>query len=252
MRDLFAAHHGWLLARLYDISTQYSAYASYSDIFNPQTAKSKSGNVLDPVVGANYEVGINGELLNRSLNVSAAFFRLVQSNLALRDESVPFDRSNVCGGYCYIAASKVVSQGVDLGVNGQVGRSLNLSAGYTYTSAEHAAGPQRGTRYNTTMPRHSLRFAANYQIPDTAWSVGGNVSATSKTHLSGTWPGPWTARNPALVLVGLNAQYQISPETQVNLVVSNLTDRAYRHLRSLNSSSFGEPRKFTVTLKHRF
>lgn len=100
--------------------------------------------------------------------------------------------------------------------------------------------------------QHSLRFAANYQIPDTAWSVGGNVSATSKTHLSGTWPGPWTARNPALVLVGLNAQYQISPETQVNLVVSNLTDRTYRHLRSLNSSSFGEPRKFTVTLKHRF
>lgn len=78
------------------------------------------------------------------------------------------------------------------------------------------------------------------------------ATATSKTHLSGTWPGPWTARNPALVLVGLNAQYQISPETQVNLVVSNLTDRTYRHLRSLNSSSFGEPRKFTVTLKHRF
>ncbi|MGB6105872.1 MAG: hypothetical protein WBF88_18665 [Pusillimonas sp.] len=36
----------------------YSAYISYSDIFNPQSNKSSDGNTLKPVMGANYEVGI--------------------------------------------------------------------------------------------------------------------------------------------------------------------------------------------------
>ncbi|MEG1456661.1 MAG: TonB-dependent receptor, partial [Comamonas sp.] len=50
---------------IYDIDSQYSAYASYSDIFSPQTNRSQDGKVLDPVTGKNYEVGIKGELLNR-------------------------------------------------------------------------------------------------------------------------------------------------------------------------------------------
>jgi outer membrane receptor for monomeric catechols len=41
-----------------------------------------------------------------------------------------------CGGICYDAAGKVASQGVDPGVNGNVGRKLNLAAGYTFTDAE--------------------------------------------------------------------------------------------------------------------
>ncbi|MFC3216818.1 TonB-dependent siderophore receptor [Comamonas sp. JC664] len=216
---------------VYDINAQYSAYASYSDIFNPQTNRSQDGNVLDPVVGANYEVGIKGELLNKRLNVSAAVFRLAQSNLAVLDSSVPNNPSNVCGGACYTAAGKVVSQGFDLGVNGQVSRELNLAAGYTYTSAEYVAGPQKDQRFRTEQPRHSMRLAANYQLPGTQWSLGGNVAATNKAYKNGgSGANAWTIEQGALVLVGLNAKYRITPKTQLNMVVSNLTDRSYRHL----------------------
>jgi len=96
-----------------DLNAQYSAYASYSDIFNPQSIRSIDGSVLDPVVGANYELGIKGELMDKRLNVSAAVFRLEQSNLSVRDDSIPNDPGNACGGICYTAAGEVVSQGVD-------------------------------------------------------------------------------------------------------------------------------------------
>jgi outer membrane receptor for ferric coprogen and ferric-rhodotorulic acid len=238
---------------VYDIDEQYSAYASYSDIFSPQTNRSADGSVLKPVVGANYELGIKGELLGKRLNVSAALFRLEQSNLAQQDDSVVPDPANVCGGTCYTAAGKVVSQGVDLGVNGQVGRHLNLAASYTYVNAEYAAGPKKGERYGTDKPRHSLRLTADYQLPGTGWSIGGNVAATSKTYkTSSSAAAPWTIRNRALVLVGLNARYRITPKTQVTLAVSNLTDRSYRSLYARNYSPFGEPRKFAVSLRHQF
>src|SRR5690606_13429359 len=64
---------------VYDLGPQTSVYASYSDIFTPQSAKSADGSTLKPVVGANYEVGIKGELLDKRLNVSAAVFRLEQT-----------------------------------------------------------------------------------------------------------------------------------------------------------------------------
>lgn len=133
---------------VFDLNAQYSAYASYSDIFNPQTNRSIDGSVLAPVVGANDEVGVKGELLDKRLNVSAAIFRLEQSNLSVRDDSIPNDPGNACGGACYTAAGEVVSQGVDLGVNGKVGANLNLAAGYTYVDAEYKAGPQQSQRFN--------------------------------------------------------------------------------------------------------
>jgi outer membrane receptor for ferric coprogen and ferric-rhodotorulic acid len=238
---------------VYDLNAQYSVYASYSDIFDPQSSKSADGSTLKPVVGANYELGIKGELLDKRLNVSAAVFRLVQSNLARVDDSVEPDPSNPCGGTCYIAADKVTSQGVDLGVNGQVGRGVNLAAGYTYTSSEYAAGDQKGERYRTDAPRHSLRLAANYQLSGTGWSVGGNLAATSKTYkASSSAADPWTIRNGALVLVGLHPKYRITPQAELLLAVSNLTDRSYRNLEGRNYASFGEPRKFTANLKYRF
>ena len=238
---------------VYDIDTQYSAYASYSDIFSPQTSRSQDGNVLDPIVGKNYELGVKGELLNKRLNVSAAVFHLAQTNMAAVDSSVPVNPSNACGGTCYTATGKVVSRGLDLGANGQVTRGLNIAAGYTYTDVQFVEGPQKGQRFRTEQPRHSLRVAANYQFPGSQWSLGGDVAATSKTYKSGgTGAAAWTIGQGALVLVGLHAKYRITPQTQVNLAVSNLTDRSYRHVYGREYALYGDPRKYTLNLRHDF
>ncbi len=238
---------------IYDIDSQYSAYVSYSDIFTAQSSRSQDGNVLDPIVGKNYELGVKGELLNKRLNVSAAIFHLAQSNMAVVDSSVPVNPANACGGTCYTAAGKVVSRGLDLGANGQITRELNLAAGYTYTDAQYVEGPQKDQRFRTEQPRHSLRLAANYQFPGSQWSLGGNVSATSRVYNSGVTGGTaWTIEQGALVLVGLHAKYRITPQTQVNLAVNNLTDRSYRNVYRREHALYGDPRQFTINLRHDF
>ena len=239
---------------VYDLTSQTSVYASYSDIFNPQSQKSADGSTIKPVVGSNYEVGIKGELLDKRLNVSAAVFRLEQTNLARLDDSITPDPANACGGTCYVAADKVVSQGIDLGASGELAQGWNVAAGYTLTDAKYASGAMDSQRFRTTLPRQSLRLSTAYSLPGTGWTVGGSLSARSKIYLDGTASGvPYTLRSGGLVLVGLMAKYEINPKAELTLAISNLFDRAYReHLEGKNYSPWGEPRKFTANLKYRF
>ena len=208
------------------------------------------------MVGSNYEVGIKGELLDKRLNVAAAVFRLEQTNLAKLDESVAYSASNVCGGYCYTASDKVLSQGLDLSANGEIRPGWNISAGYTYVSSKYASGSNQGQSYMTYLPQHSVRFASNYKLPGTAWTLGGNVSVYSKTYLEGTSDvsgNPYTIRQSGFSLIGLNAKYQIDPKTELTFAVSNLFDKTYRaYLESRDYSTFGEPRKLSLNLKHHF
>ncbi|MFT3802046.1 MAG: TonB-dependent siderophore receptor [Burkholderiaceae bacterium] len=234
-------------ALVYDINSQYSTYVSYSEIFRGQTNRGVDGNLLDPVVGASYELGVKGELLDKRLNVSAALFRVEEKNRALVIDSIAPDPGNVCGGTCYAASGKVVSQGVDLGANGQLGRGWNVAANYTFVDAEHAVGPLKGQNFQPLQPRHSFRLATNYQVPNTPWSIGGNMVATSRVFVNNS-----AASQGSLVLLGLHAGYRISSKTQVSAVISNLTDRRYYALFSSRYAPYGEPRKFMVTLRHYF
>jgi outer membrane receptor for ferric coprogen and ferric-rhodotorulic acid len=116
---------------VYDLNEQLSVYASYSDIFQPQTAKDRTGSVLEPIVGSNYEVGVKGEFFNKRLNAAAAIFRLEQTNLAVQDDD--FGISPICADrlgawYCSYASGKVITEGVDLSLNGALSSNWNIRA----------------------------------------------------------------------------------------------------------------------------
>ena len=49
------------LGAVYDLNDTYSLYASYTDIFSPQSEENASGNKLEPIRGQSYETGIKGE-----------------------------------------------------------------------------------------------------------------------------------------------------------------------------------------------
>lgn len=233
-----------------------SVYASYSDIFRPQTQRSADGGTVAPVIGANYEVGVKGELLDKHLNVSAALFRLDQTNLARQDYSVLPDASNACGGVCYIAADKVVSQGVDLGLSGELSPGWQMMAGYTFVDSKYVTGEMIGLRYGTWLPRHNMRLTTAYKVPGSDWTLGGNLSARSQLYLDDvSWFTGETARirSGALLLVGLMAKYQINPNAELVMTVSNLFDKTYRaQLETKYYSPFGEPRRMSIALRYRF
>jgi outer membrane receptor for ferric coprogen and ferric-rhodotorulic acid len=233
---------------IYDLNTQLSVYASYSDIFKPQTAMDRTGSVLEPVVGANYEVGIKGEFFNKRLNAAAAIFRLEQTNLAAQD--VDFGRiNNVCPGWCYYASGKVISEGVDLSLNGALTPNWNVSVGYTFSNNEYATGENKGDRYEARIPKQIFRVSTTYRIPSSHWTVGGNLRAQSATY--NDYYGAHSKQG-GFALFGLMAKYQITPQAEISFIANNVFDRKYRFPNMSDGTHYGEPRSVFASVRYRF
>ena len=236
---------------IYDINKSTSVYASYSDIFQPQSNLKFGGGTVDPIVGKNYEVGVKSEFLQGRLNASAAVFRLEQTNLPKADSSVSDTACN--GGRCYTATDLVVSKGVDFGLNGELLPGWQLGAGYTYVESEYGSGSNEGKAYGTYKPKHIFRAYTTYLIPGTDWTVGGNVRTQSRMYTEDT--GLFIEQG-GYTVVGLMAKYRINKQAEVGLTVNNLFDR--RYYESIGSfgpkleNFYGAPRNFAVNLKYAF
>ena len=60
---------------IYDISRQFSAFASYTEIFKPQNSTRCRAQYLDPIDGRSFEVGIKGEHFDGRLQHGAHLVR---------------------------------------------------------------------------------------------------------------------------------------------------------------------------------
>lgn len=232
-----------------DLDAAHSAYASYSDIFKPQSELQSSGSTVDPVVGKNYEIGVKGEYYGGRLNASAGLFRLEQNNLAQIDTRFPYDEAGICRGYCYNASGLVVSKGVDLSLAGEVHPGWQLGLAYTYVHSEHAKGADKGKPYATQTPDHVVRLYTTYRVPGTALTLGGNVKAQSRISNSGE---QYKVRQGGYAIVALMAKYQVNARTEVGLTLDNLFDR--RYYSAVGDPWFytfyGSPRRATLNLKY--
>ena len=251
---------------IYDLSPQWSAYASYAEIFNPQ-AYYKSGPApgsgLKPMHGSNTEVGVKGELLDGRLNTSFALYRVIQKDRAIQDARYPITETLFAGTCCYVNAGRVVSQGVDAEVNGEIARGVNLYAGYTFNSNRNKTD---SAVFSTITPKHSLKFFGTWQLPGvaSAWKIGGGATISSNQYVKGTaatwsesarnWTGPSTAfayTQAGYAVWNAMVEYRMTPHWQVALNANNLFDRTY--YRTVGSSTlgnyYGEPRNWMLTLR---
>ncbi|MFC7288995.1 TonB-dependent siderophore receptor [Herminiimonas glaciei] len=233
---------------VYALSDQWSAYTSYSDVFEVQSAPTLSGAPIKPVTGTNYEFGIKGELADGRVNTSFAVFRYDHKNRAVVDP----DGLGMCNGNdCSRAAGKVRSQGFEAEVSGEVLRGLQLFGGYTFNTTKYLIDPvNEGKVFSTWTPKHMLRLWADYKLPGnlSKFSVGGGVNTQSKAlSFDSSFDVPgftiWSAR----------AAYQVTPELSLALNVNNLFDKTY-YLPSYNSTTgnnyYGTPRSALLTLKY--
>ncbi|XDF37938.1 TonB-dependent siderophore receptor [Paracidovorax avenae] len=228
----------------------WSAYASYARIFQPQSGRSWSGDLIDPVEGTNYEAGVKGELADGRLNVALSVFRIRQKNRAQQDPDHP-----CVGALCYyIASGEVVSRGVDAEIAGRITRDLSLSGGYTYNATEYVVdATSAGQPFARFVPRHILRLWGNYALPvdGRRWTLGAGVQLQSDFSVVA---GGTTLRQGGYGLVNLRLGYRMSPKTTVALNIDNLFDR--RYYQSLSSvawnNRYGEPRSAMVTLRTTF
>lgn len=239
----------------------HSAYASYTEIFEVQSNEDKNGDLLPPLTGKNYEVGVKGEYLNGQLNVSAALFRMLQKNRAVNDYSTQNPCTPDSRGWCQKASGEVESNGLELELSGEPMPGWNLSAGYSYVLAEYNKDDDAsliGKTFDTSMPEHQFKLATNYQLTGdlAAWNLGGSVRYQSEIKRGG-YGGYYEDSVPsqeAYTLVNLNAGYRISPNWKVNMNVENLFDKEYFSGLGWGSGgrTYGEPRSFTATVRGEF
>ena len=224
---------------VYDLTPQYSLYASYTEIFNPQYYLDTQGQVLDPLEGKSYEAGIKGHLLDQRLDVSAAVFHTQQDNVATY---AGFNPS--LGGYLYEGMS-YKSSGLELEATGELAPGLQVSGGYTYVYITDADN-HRGRKF---IPRNALTSSMTYKLPMAPKvKVGGSLKWQSKVENDDT---P-AANQAAYALVGLMASYDIDPHWSTQLNLDNLTNQKYLQSVRYGQSNYGAPRNVTASVSWKF
>lgn len=249
---------------IYDLDDNHSVYASYTDIFQPQSEKNSDGAGIKPITGENYEVGIKGEYFGGALNASASLFQIDQLNRAAEVADASTCRVIPVGAYgCYEAAGKVRSQGIELEINGALTPNWQVGAGYTFAQAKYkkdADSSKEGTLFDTDVPRHMFKASTTYHLQGdlNKLRVGANVYSQSSTFNKGRNVfGNYHIEQEAYALVGLMAGYQVSKHLDTQLNINNLFDKKYYQGIASNSTwspydVYGDPRNFTVTAKYTF
>jgi len=227
---------------VYDLSATLSAYASYTEIFTPQSEVGADFRTLDPVTGKNYEAGLKAELFDQRLLGTLSLFRSEQSNLP--------NRLGMIGSVTVFEATEVTSQGVELELSGQLGERLQVAGGYTRLWLEDGHGDD--ARLYT--PRQIFRVTATYRVPGIdALKVGANLGWRSQTSSRGAALPAVTVRQPAYALLNLMARYDFSEHLFGTLNLNNVTDK--RYLASLywaDQGYYGAPRNASVSLTWKY
>ncbi len=237
---------------IYAINPQWSAYASYADIFQPQSEVNQAGMVLKPMVGANYEAGLKGELMDGRVNTSFAVFRIDQQHRA----QVDYNTSPTCRNdfYCYTDAGEVRSQGVDAEISGELMRGWNVFAGYTFNQTKYLKDvDSEGLAFNTYTPRHLFRLWTTYRLPGALqdFTLGGGVNAQTASYRQ---VGAVRADVSGRAVWNALLRYQVNRNWTASLNVNNVFDkRYYSSVTALvNGSYYGDPRNVMLTVRGTF
>jgi len=233
---------------IWDFYDNWSAYASYTSVFQPQDYQDATGGYLSPVIGKNYEAGVKSDWLNSRLTTSISVFRSELDNVAEATGATNPDTGNVI----YVGKSGVVSRGVEFEVNGALTDNWQMTFGGTTYVAED----RDGENYNSQLPRTSFNLFTSYRLPMLdQLTLGGGVNWQSKTYKDVGAPdgnGTWRARQGSYALVDLFARYDVTKNLSVQGNLNNLFDKEYDENVGSGGIVYGEPRSFSVTASYRF
>lgn len=236
---------------IYDLNDDHSVYASYTEIFTPQTEVDINRNRLDPIDGVNYEIGLKSEFLDDRVNTTVAVFQTEQQNVAEAAGSFP-----VSGDPYYRGIDGLQSEGVELELVGDVTDRIQLFAGYTYVNIDDADGDSA----KPSVPEHLAQLRGTWKVPGVeGLELGSKVrwqSSISQDQGNAT-TGPnagekITTEQASYAVVDLMASYDFSRNWNATLNVNNVTDEKYiESLKKFGASAqgfYGAPANASLTV----
>lgn len=238
----------------YDIAPWLTAYASYTNIFMPQSNRDYNYALLDPQEGDNYEGGFKATFFENRLNLSASYFEAKMDNVAdagtKYGNNIPSDLVGIVlptDNY-YTEMDGVKTKGYEIEASGEILDGWNIQTGYT-----HAKSKQNGVKVNTTIPEDQYKLFTTYNLPvlDKKLTIGGGVNWQSAFYNGNVTGVNYIAyKQDQFALVSLMAKYLINRDLSVALNVDNITNEKYR----LNTwaNTYGDPTSYTGSLTYKF
>jgi len=240
---------------VYDLSNNYSVYASYTDIFQPQNLKDLAGNNLDPIKGKSYEAGVKGEFFDGRLNASFAVFQTRQDKLGQEAGLVDRDGNGPLAPEAYYRAARgAKSEGYEFDLAGQLARGWNASLGFSQFRARDAADVD----INSVYPRKLLRVFTTYTLPGelSGLTVGGGVNWEGRTYTVDPNAPAGTnglINQDSFALINLMARYDITKQLSVQANVNNVTDKKHFGMfAAYGALTYAAPRSASLLVKYRF
>lgn len=219
----------------YDITDNLLAYASYSNIYQPQDQKDAEDQYLIASQGVNYEVGVRWEITER-LMVTLAHFKADQKDLGtyagLTDD-----------GQYYYEGVDVYSEGTELELIGQLSEYDQLVLGITSLELEG----ENGQTIYKWVPRETINLSYSSQLPFyTALRVGLGAKYQSDIAKDNT-----ILTQASYTTVNIFASWNITDALDIQLNANNITDEKY--LTSLyNVGYYSAPANFTLGVNYKF
>ncbi|MCQ9427297.1 TonB-dependent siderophore receptor [Pseudomonas sp. LJDD11] len=218
------------------LDDNWSVYASYTKIFNPQLARylDINNSPLDPEEGISYEVGIKSSFNEGRINASLSLYKTELDNRAywytLGNRTI------------YDTESGTETKGVELEFNGELTEGWQVGAGYSYNDIRDA----NDARLMTFVPQHIAKTFSTYKLPGALnkLTIGGGLDWSSKVENLGFTQGSYALAN-------LMARYQVNSNLSVSVNVNNIFDKEY--LTSYSTwGTYGPPRNFMTSLKYTY
>jgi len=224
---------------VYSLTDRLNAYASYTEIFQPQSKVDINQKSLDPAEGETYEIGLKMDFNQQRALATLSLFKSEQNNVA--------EVAGTIGSQTYYASQDgVTAKGIELDVSGEVAPGLQLMGGYTYVDVEDVDGE----RTKFYIPKQTFKLASTYQFRTAPkWKVGANVRWQSDIEDTSV-----DVKQDAYSVWGAMASYQVSPQLKTTLNVYNLFDEKYytSFFGGTGQTYYAAPRSASLSLQYDF
>lgn len=228
-----------------DVTENVSVYASYTDIFQPQSQLTESGDPVRPRVGRQYEAGVKGEFYDGQLNASVGVFQITDKNRA----------QPIVGTGFFGASEEVRVRGVDAELAGMILPNWEAFLGYSFMVSEYTGdSSDSGDVFNTWTPKHTLKLWSKYSFDqgfaDGLWLGGGATVQSSFFAESGGV----RLEQGGVAVFDAQIGYEIIDGVAASVTVNNIFDKNYyTRLGAPSTFNFyGEPRSVWFEVSARF
>ncbi|MDY7371481.1 TonB-dependent siderophore receptor [Acinetobacter oleivorans] len=227
----------------YNFTPEYTGYMSYTSIFRPQTGIDKDTNqALKPIDGKSYEMGVKSSWLDDRLTGTLSVFKTEQNNYPLRSsDGNPLNRK--------VPTSDLESQGVEVGLSGQITNNVNLSFGYAQFSIKDIKNGGEARTYN---PNQTLNVLTTYTpsvLPKLKVGAGLQWQDGIKLYDSNVNS---TIKQDAYALVNLMASYEVNDHITLQANGNNIFDKKYLNSFPDGQAFYGPSANYTVAVKFKY